>query len=123
MLFLTACRDEAKSKAQIQQAIVDRLQQHSGLDLNAIDINTTDVKFDKNTAAATVSFHPKGDNTVNGGMTMTYALEERDGKWVVTGVKGMNGMPGHPSTAGPLNGTGTGEMPPGHPQIPQTQKQ
>jgi hypothetical protein len=117
-VFLAACRDDLKTKEKVQQAVVERLQAHSGLELKDLDVTTTDVKFDKNRAVATVAFHPKGDVSLNSGMTMKYSLEERDGKWVVTGVNTAEGSPlsTHPPVA---PGAGEGSLPAGHPAIPE----
>jgi hypothetical protein len=116
-VFLTACRDELKTKEKVQEAVVERLKAHSGLELKDLDVTTTDVQFDKNKATASVAFHPKGDMSVNSGMTMKYNLEERDGKWVVTGVNNSGGSPltTHPPV---MPGAGDGTLPSGHPAIP-----
>jgi hypothetical protein len=125
VVFLTACRDELKTKEKVQEAVVERLQAHSGLDLRELDVTTTDVNFDKNKATATVAFHPKGDSSVNGGMTMKYTLEERDGKWVVTGVNNAQGSafgahPPMPAGSGFGAADGSPEaLPPGHPVLKQ----
>src|SRR5580704_12015796 len=86
VLLLTACGNSLKSKEKVQVAILDRLQAHSGLDLKSMDVTTTNVSFERNLAYATVSFHPKDDPNLKAGMSMTYTLEARDGKWVVTKV-------------------------------------
>jgi len=119
-VLLTACRDELQTKEKVQQAVIDRLQQHSGLDLKDLDVTTTDVAFDKNKATATVAFHPKGDQSVNSGMTMKYNLEERDNKWVVTGVNNAHGSPlgAHP----PVDPSGA-SLPAGHPTVDGPLKQ
>ncbi len=120
-VFLTACRDQLKTKEKVQEAVVERLKVHSGLDLKDLDVNTTDVQFEKNKATATVAFHPKGDMSVNSGMTMKYSLEERDGKWVVTGVNNSGGSP--LSTHPPVTpGPGDSSLPPGHPSVGEPQK-
>ncbi|MDQ2711992.1 MAG: DUF4680 domain-containing protein [Acidobacteriota bacterium] len=100
------------NKEKVQEAIVQRLKTSSGLDLANLDLTTTAVNFNKNLAYATVAFHPKGDPSVNSGMTMKYTLEERDGKWVVVKVGDSqgHGMPG-PAAAG------ASELPPGHPSL------
>ena len=100
------------NKEQVEQAIADRLQSHSGLDLKQLDMTTTSVSFENNKAYATVAFHPKGDPAVNSGMTMKYTLQEQGGKWVVVSVgDGQgHGMPGQ----GGMDGT---RLPPGHPQL------
>ncbi|HEY3457495.1 MAG TPA: hypothetical protein VGK64_23135 [Bryobacteraceae bacterium] len=111
-LVLAACSNNMKSRDKVQQAILSRLQEHSGLDLKNLDVNTTAVTFDKNMAYATVFFHPKGDPKLDGGMTMKYTLTNKDGKWVVVNVAdsqghGINGRP---------RGGGT-DLPPGHPPL------
>jgi hypothetical protein len=122
LVFLASCRDELKTKEKVQAAVIERLEAHSGLDLKALDVTTTDVSFDRNKAVATVAFHPKGDPSVNSGMTMKYNLEERDGKWVVTGVNNSQGssMGAHPPLGQPPIGQpGDGQLPAGHPSLPQ----
>ncbi len=111
MLLLAGCGSRIKSKEKVQEAIVSRLQAKSGLDLNSLDITTTSVSFNKNMAYAIVAFHPKGDPTVNGGMTMKYTLEARDGKWVVVNVGDSQGrgLAGHPASGD--------QLPPGHPSV------
>jgi hypothetical protein len=113
MLILSGCRDRLHSKEMVQQAIVKRLQSHTGLDLNSLDVTTTAVSFDKNMAYATVAFHPKADPGVNSGLVMKYTLQEKGGQWEVVNVGDSRG--------GPLNGhTGMGQLPPGHPGVEGT---
>jgi hypothetical protein len=105
-----------KTKEKVQAAVLDRLQSHSGLDLKSMDVATTAVSFEGNLAHATVTFHPKDDPTVNGGISMKYTLEARDGKWVVTNVGDSTGH----SLPGPTPGDSS-SLPPGHPSVAQTQ--
>lgn len=114
-VLLVGCGNSLRNKEKVQQAIMNRLQTRSGLDLNSLDVTTTSVSFDKNMAYAIVAFHPKGDPSVNSGMTMKYTLEARDGKWVVTNVADSqgHGMMGHPAA-------GAVQLPPGHPPVDQT---
>jgi len=112
LLVLVACSNDMKSRDKVQQAILNRLQEHSGLELKNLDVNTTAVTFDKNMAYATVFFHPKGDSKLDGGMTMKYTLTSKDGKWVVVNVAdsqghGISGNPRDSST----------DLPPGHPPL------
>ncbi len=113
LLMLPGCANKMQSKEKVQAAILDRLQSHSGLDLNSLDVTTTSVSFDKNKAYATVAFHPKGDPTVNGGMTMKYTLQEQGGKWVVVNVGDTQGHP----VAGGQGGPPAEQLPPGHPGV------
>lgn len=110
-VLLSGCGNRIKTKEKVQEAIIKRLQTRSGLDVNSLDITTTSVTFDKNMAYATVAFHPKGDPSLNSGMTMKYTLEARDGQWAVVNVgdsQGHHGMQG--------DGSGTA-LPPGHPPV------
>lgn len=112
VLVLTACGNDMKNRDNVRQAILSRLQDHSGLDLKNLDVNITALTFDKNTARATVFFHPKNDSKLDGGMTMKYTLTERDGKWVVASVADSqgHGVPGG-------SPAGSTELPPGHPAL------
>lgn len=124
LMLLLGCGQGIRNKDKVQDAIVNRLQTRTGLDINALDVTTTDVTFNKNMAYATVSIHPKSDPSVRS-MVMRYTLEDRDGKWVVTNVADSqgHGMAGHPSatpgqTLPPGHPGVTGQtLPPGHPPI------
>jgi hypothetical protein len=112
LAFLVACGPGIRTKEKVQQAIINRLQTRSGLDVNSLDVTTTAVTFQKNMAYATVSIHPKSDATLQS-MVMKYTLEDRDGNWVVTNVADSqgHGMSGHPSA------NSDQALPPGHPVI------
>ena len=112
MVLLAGCGKDIRSKEKVQEAILQRLQTRSGLELNSLDITTTSVRFEKNLAYATVAFHPKGDTRVGSGMLMNYTLENRDGKWVVTRVGDSQGH----AAMGPT-GAGAQGLPPGHPAV------
>ncbi len=112
IVLLTSCRASIKNKEKVQDAILQRLQTSSGLDLKSLDVTTTSVTFDKNVAYATVAFHPKNDPSITNGMTMKYTLEDRDGKWVVVNVADSqgHGLAGHTAA-------GADQLPPGHPPV------
>jgi hypothetical protein len=111
MAVLAGCGNGLRSKEKVQQAILERLQARSGLDLNSVDVTVTSVSFERNLAYATVAFHPKGDSRVASGMVMKYTLEDRGNKWAV--IKVGDGE-GHR-----LGGAGFGadSLPPGHPPV------
>lgn len=120
-LLLAGCGESIRTKEKVQQAIVGHLQTASGLDLNALDFNTTSVTFSNDFAYATVAFHPKNDENLDDGMTMTYTLQDRDGKWAVVKVGDSQGHGAHAAagTAIPgADGVGTADgLPPGHPPV------
>ena len=111
VMFLAGCGNGMKSKEEVQAAILERIQSKTGLDVNALDVTTTSVSFDKNMAYATVAFHPKGDTVVSHGMAMKYTLEDRGGKWVVVSVSNPQGgnVMGQASAGS--------QLPPGHPPL------
>ena len=115
ILVLAGCGRDIRSKEKVQEAILERLQTRSGLDLKSLDVTTTSVSFEKNLAYASVAFHPKGDSNVSSGMLMKYTLENRDGKWVVIKVGDSQGH----SAMGRTDSGGEG-LPPGHPPIDST---
>jgi hypothetical protein len=112
IVLLVACGPGIRTKEKVQEAIINRLQTKSGLDINGLDVTTTTVDFRKNMAYATVSIHPKSDPSIQS-MVMKYTLEDRDGKWVVTNVADSqgHGMLGHSSA------TTDQALPPGHPAV------
>ena len=110
-----SCQSRIKTKEKVQQAIVDRLQTRSGLDMNSLTVTTTSVTFDKNKAYATVAFHPKGDARVNSDMVMRYSLEARDGNWVVVNVGDSQGH-----SLGQPAAQKRGDLPPGHPPVDES---
>lgn len=110
-ILLVSCGNDLKSKEKVQAAILDRLENKTGLDLKALDVSTTSLSFEKNLAYATVAFHPKGDTSVSHGMEMKYTLEERGGKWQVVNVADPHGN-GTKPPSGMDN-----QLPPGHPAV------
>ena len=113
IVLLAGCGKDIRSKEKVQEAILQRLQARSGLDLKSLDVTTTSVSFEKNLAYASVAFHPKGDTNVGSGMLMNYTLENRDGKWVVIKVGGLQGHAG-------MGQMGGDNLPPGHPPVNPT---
>jgi len=112
LVLLAACGPNIKSKEKVQEAIVNRLETNSGLDLKKLDITTTNVSFDKNMAYATVAFRQKGDSSLRSGMVMTYTLENRGGKWAVVKVGDS-----HKRSMAGQSPSAAGELPPGHPPL------
>ncbi len=82
-----------------------------GLNVQSMNVDVTSVKFNGNQAEATVSFTPKG-GSASQGMSMRYMLEQKSGKWVVTGRQD-SGAPhgGGAVPPGTTNPHGGGAMP------------
>ena len=74
------------------------------MNVAAMDIKVTDVKFKGDQADATVSFAAKGAAAAQ--MTMNYHLEQKDGKWTVVGRQdaGQHGAAQAPAGNSPHGG-------------------
>jgi hypothetical protein len=135
--LLAACNRAPQDEGAVRQALQEHLSKNAGLDMNAVDMEITNLRFEGNTARAQVAFKPKA--APSEGMQMSYTLERRGEKWVVQGRgaghggamgggMGSGGAPGamQPPAAGelpaghpPVSGSdkGTGELPAGHPPV------
>ncbi len=111
VLLLAACGGPPQNKDAIKQAVVEHLQQGSGLDMKLMDMEVVALTFSGKEAHATVSFRPKSQPEQ--GMEMNYTLEAKGNKWAVVKKTGSGGVPhGQPPQQGsPLN------LPPGHPPM------
>ncbi|MEQ1884343.1 MAG: hypothetical protein ABL967_04730 [Bryobacteraceae bacterium] len=129
-VLLAGCAKNIQNEGAVKAGVMDYLNQRSadtGLNMGAMDVTVGSLSFEKDTARANVSFHPKG-MPAGAGMARAYVLNRQGDKWVVdakaSGAVTMQmpdgtqqsmpaggSMPaGHPSTDG-----GAGALPPGHP--------
>jgi hypothetical protein len=109
MLSLAACnRGLDNNKDAVRQGVVDYLSAKN-FNVKGMTVDITSVKFDGQHADAMVSMAPKGGPSGTG-MMLSYRLDQKDGKWVVTGPAG-----GHPGSEMPADGANPhgGSMPPG----------
>ncbi len=123
------CNRTPENREAVQKAIVEHLSKNAALDMNQLNVEMGEVRFEGNEATATVAIKPK--TSPEHGMSMTYTLERRGSDWLVKGRgaghggAGMNAPPaasdselpsGHP----PVNKPGeasSGELPAGHPPV------
>jgi hypothetical protein len=120
VLLGAACNRAPKNVEAIRQGVVDHLQKNTGLDMSAMTVEVTNVTYRGNEADAMVAFKPK--NSPEGGMSMSYTLENENGRWLVKKRAGSGGMGANPHAGGPpASGTGATsqgnetQLPPGHP--------
>jgi hypothetical protein len=105
----TACQRGVQSDEAVRQGVIDYLAGPVGLKMDAMDIKVESVKFTGDKATAAVAISLKGNATPM--MTKQYELEEKNGKWVVTGRSGD--AAGHGATMpGAANPHAGMEMPP-----------
>ena len=119
-ILLLSCKSHnIETKEAVRKGVVDYLEKRksqTGLDLNLMNVDVTNVSFEKNEARATVAFRSK--DGAAGGMSMNYVLERRGDQWVVKGRQ-ESGL--SPHGGGSLPGVTGGEMPalpPNHPPTP-----
>jgi hypothetical protein len=107
---LAACHGANQSNEAVRQGVLDYLSQKVQLNLSAMDVKLDSVSFDGNKAKAAVSISLKGSTTSM--MSKQYELEQKDGKWVVTG---RSGDAGHGATMpeGVMPGASPGPVAPG----------
>jgi hypothetical protein len=117
-LLLISCGSNINNKEKVQEAILERLKTHAGLDMESLTMTTTALRFESDKAYATVSFHQKGDTDVHGGMVMTYTLQKQGSKWNVIGVGDSSG---HGLSGSGQMGNSGANLPPGHPKIDPSQ--
>lgn len=116
ILCLSACqRGQQNDAAAVRQGILDKFSKSKDLNIQAMDVKVTSVKFDGDKADAVVDVTAKGQP--GGGMppmSLKYHLERQGDKWVVVGAATD---PGHGATdpnGGGANPHG-GDMPPAMP--------
>jgi hypothetical protein len=109
----TGCSSGMKTKEKVREGLMTHLQ-NAGFNTRTLEVDVAKVTFEKNLAHASVSFRPLGSTNIHDAMVMNYAMEIRDGHWVVTGRSdsGGHGMGQAMAGAGP-----GGALPAGHPQV------
>jgi hypothetical protein len=122
-----SCGNKMQTREAVERGVRNSLSKRSGLNMNAMDVSVTSVKFHDNKADAVVSFTPKGAN-LSSGLMMRYTLEPRDGEWTIVG-RSQADMSQHMGSAPGANPHGSGPgmqpgvplppsaMPPGHPPL------
>src|SRR5437588_8051460 len=91
VLSLAACNRGNQNKDAVRQGVIDHLAA-AGLNIPGMTVEVTAVQFNGDHADATVSIAPKG-GPGGGGMSTIYTMEQKSGKWVVTGRKDAGGSP------------------------------
>ena len=117
-LLVWGCSRGVETKEAIRQGVIEHLSTRKSLSVALMQIDVVSVNFRQNEADAKVSIRPK-----NGGdaMQMPYTLERVGNRWKVKArpEAGANPHGGNmmQMPAMPEQPSGSGGMPPGHPQI------
>jgi hypothetical protein len=91
VLSLAACNRGTQNKDAVRQGVLDHLTA-VGLNVSGMTVDVTSVQFNGDHADASVSIAPK-NGPAGGGMATVYTLDQKNGKWVVTGRKDAGGSP------------------------------
>ena len=113
LLLLAGCsRGGRNDRDAIRQGVIDHLA-GTNLNIAAMDVDVTSVKYDGGKADVMVTFRAKGAGAGAPGMEMRYQMQQQGDRWAVTGTQDS----GHSSQAPPgtANPHGGGALPPGHP--------
>ena len=136
-VFFAGCKKQESDADAIRSGINQHLSSLKTLNLDAMDMNITNVSIQGNEAQAKVEFKPKTGATQGGGMQVAYSLEKQNGIWVVQNTQPAGGSIQHPASgenpqmnetspaSGDLpnfrdlvpGGGSSNSLPPGHPAI------
>jgi hypothetical protein len=139
----TGCQKKTTDDNAIRAAINKRLLSIGTLNLQAMDMDITQIAVQDNHATAQVTFRPKNGAPAGAAMQVSYQLEKHDGNWNVMKTAAAGGMIEHPAPGTnphgppaqgavhstlpnfqemlgtPNSGSGS-NLPPGHPPIAQS---
>jgi len=138
LLLAGGCNHTASDTDAIRAGVMQHLRGLGTLNLDAMDVNITNVSINGNQAHADVEFRPKTGGSPDARMQVVYNLEKRDGAWVVLKSESAGGTINHPAPGqNPAQGQigqpcgvpalndllnhatvpAQGALPPGHPPI------
>jgi hypothetical protein len=137
LVLLAGCKKQESDADAIRSGINQHLTSLKTLNLEAMDMNITNVSIQGNQAQAQVEFKPKGGAPQGAGMQVAYSLEKQNGMWIVQSTQAAGGSIQHPAPGeNPhMNGTSpssdsmpnfrdlvpgggnSNALPPGHPPI------
>jgi hypothetical protein len=149
-LLAVVCASGCQKKQTENDAIREAVKQHlvslRTLNLQAMDMDFTNIAIQDNHANAQVSFRLKNGNPAGAAMQVAYQLEKQNGNWSVLKTAAMGGMIQHPAPGtNPHTQSAPGEshgnlpnfkeliaspnpdassgLPPGHPAVPAASSQ
>jgi len=124
LVLMAGCKKQESDAGAIRSGINQHLASMKTLNLDAMDMNITNVSIQGNKAQAQVEFKPKGGAPQGAGMQVAYSLEKENGRWVVQDTQiphmneaspSSNSMPNFRDVVPERGGSNT--VPPGHPPV------
>jgi len=119
LLMLAGCNRQEKEKEAIRESIRQHVASMSGLRMDAMDLQLTEITLNGDHADALAEFRPKQGPT-SMVLQVRYQLEKRDGSWLILNGQPVGGQMSHPtgSRVPPGQANPSGSLPPGHPALP-----
>ncbi len=117
LILGAGCKKQQNDNEAIRASIVQHLNSLKSLNLGAMDMDVKQVTINGTQAQAQVEFRPKTGAPPGAGMQVAYALEKREGAWVVLKSQ-VGGEIIHPAAGQPpdsVDGSMPSALPPGHP--------
>jgi hypothetical protein len=93
---LAGCKQKQDDNEAIRAAVRQHLSSLGTLNLQAMEMDFTNISVQNNQASADVSFHPKTGAPAGATMQVSYQLENQDGAWKVIKKSVPGGMIEHP---------------------------
>lgn len=94
--LFAGCKKQENDADAIRSGINQHLASLKTLNLDAMEMNITNVSIQGNQAQAQVEFKPKSGGPPGAGMQVAYALEKQNGVWVVQNTQAAGGAIQHP---------------------------
>lgn len=95
-MTFAGCHKTQDETAAVRAGITEHLHSVGTLNLNAMEMNVRKVTITGDQADAEVEFVPKSGAPAGAGMQVSYTLEKREGRWVVTKRNSLGGGIAHP---------------------------
>ena len=96
LVLLAGCQKQVSDTDAIRSGIHDHLASLKTLNIDAMDMNVTNVSIQGNQAQAQVEFRPKTGAPQGAGMQVAYSLQKQNGSWVVQTSQPSGGTIQHP---------------------------
>lgn len=118
LLVFAGCNRQEKEKEAIRASIRQHVASLSGLRMDAMELELTQITLNGDHAETLAEFRPKQGPT-SMVLQVKYQLEKRDGLWVVLNGQPVSGQMSHPtgSAVPPGQTNPPGSLPPGHPPL------
>jgi hypothetical protein len=111
LVLFGGCKKQESDEDGIRSGINQHLASLKTLNLDAMDMNITNVFIRGNEAQAQVEFKPKTGAAQGAGMQIAYSLQKQNGLWVVQNTQALGVSTQHPAPGENATSPSSGSMP------------